>query len=95
MQRIIEVSNCVDIRMRQCLAKVLFCDKQERLDLLLGTECIKRNRIGNRSLSGTLLPELPESELELNPVDSLMHSRKNQLYLHKCSLLHREEIQRQ
>ena len=50
MQRIIEISNCVDIRMRQCLAKVLFCDKQERLDLLLGTECIKRNRIGNRSL---------------------------------------------
>ena len=46
-------------------------------------------------LSGILLPELPESELELNPADSLMHSRKNQLYLHKYSLLHREEIQRQ
>ena len=50
MQCIIEISNCVDIRMRQCLAKVLFRDEQERLDLLLGTECIKRNRIGNRSL---------------------------------------------
>lgn len=41
MQCIIEISNCVDIRMRQCLAKVLFRDEQERLDLLLGTECIK------------------------------------------------------
>ena len=36
--------------------------------------------------SRTLLPELPESELELNHVDSLMHSRKNQLYLHRSIL---------
>lgn len=46
-------------------------------------------------LIGTLLPELQESEQGLNPEDSLMYSRKNQLYLHKYSLPHREEIQRQ